>query len=101
MYRVEYAADAWKPSAPEHRGAGMWQVVTHELTDGCRLYVELARYPGQTAEPDVRLACIEAPWTDRWGARRWRRVQLLREDNLKLVENRPAGRRVAEAISQP
>jgi hypothetical protein len=99
MYRVEYAADAWMPCAPEHQGMGMRQVVTHELTNGCRLYVELARYPGRAAEPDVRLACIEAPWTDQWGTRRWRRVQLLREDSLKLVEHRPVGRRAAEATS--
>ncbi len=89
MYRVEYNPDEWKPCAPQHNGVGHWQVVVQSLDGGRRLYVELTRYPWEDS-PGVRLACIEAAWTDKWGAQRWRSVERLGADAIAIVSNEAA-----------
>lgn len=85
-YRVEYQADGWQAPSPTRKSIAEWQVVSHDLGDGLRLYVVLDRWPWHTLR--VTAARIETAYTDPWGRQRYKAVKVLSIRQLELVEVR-------------
>ncbi len=85
-YRVIYSAAGWQqrarhPMLPGHEE--QCQIVRHELPDGQRLYVELARRQG--APLRVLIARIEV-LAMRGGHQHYRTVKFVQPDELELIE---------------
>ena len=85
-YPVIYSAEGWQqrarhPMLPGHDEE--CQIVRHELADGQRLYVELARRPGVPLR--VLIARIEV-LAMRGGHQHYRTVRFLQPDELDLIE---------------